>query len=207
MRKVDEMMNFARKYDPNLCFPTNDPKQNVFYLKTKAFQLIADTLFEDEEVSFCLSLITWHKITKMNTPTMMDNGAIAITNKRLLISGRLSGLLLKQSFCDTHSIASIQSVSVVSQAIRKFNIATIRIETLGDVDLQMSVPLDKSQQIVSELSYAIESSKNAANTTTTTNVYQAQSAADEILKFKQLLDSGIITQEEFDAKKKQLLGL
>ena len=34
-----------------------------------------------------------------------------------------------------------------------------------------------------------------------------QSAADELKKFKELLDSGIITQEEFDAKKKQLLGL
>lgn len=33
------------------------------------------------------------------------------------------------------------------------------------------------------------------------------SAADEIKKFKELLDCGIITQEEFDAKKKQLLGL
>ena len=33
------------------------------------------------------------------------------------------------------------------------------------------------------------------------------SAADEIAKFKGLLDSGAITQEEFDAKKKQLLGL
>lgn len=33
------------------------------------------------------------------------------------------------------------------------------------------------------------------------------SSADELLKFKQLLDSGIITQDEFDAKKKQLLGL
>lgn len=207
MRKVDEMMNFARRYNPNLCFPTNDPKRTLNTLQTKAFQLIADTLFEDEEVSFCLSLFSWHKITKINTHTMMDNGAIAITNKRLLISGRLSGLLMKQSFCDTHSITSIQSTQVVSQSIKKFNLATIRIETLGDVDLQISVPLDKSQQIVSELSYAIESSKNAANNTTTTNVYQAQSAADEILKFKQLLDNGIITQEEFDAKKKQLLGL
>lgn len=35
----------------------------------------------------------------------------------------------------------------------------------------------------------------------------SQSNADEIKKFKELLDSGIITQEEFDAKKKQLLGL
>ena len=36
---------------------------------------------------------------------------------------------------------------------------------------------------------------------------QQTSAADEIKKFKELLDMGAITQEEFDAKKKQLLGL
>ena len=33
------------------------------------------------------------------------------------------------------------------------------------------------------------------------------SAADELKKFKELLDMGAITQEEFDAKKKELLGL
>lgn len=33
------------------------------------------------------------------------------------------------------------------------------------------------------------------------------SSADEILKYKQLLDAGAITSEEFEAKKKQLLGL
>ena len=32
-------------------------------------------------------------------------------------------------------------------------------------------------------------------------------AADELKKYKDLLDQGIITQEEFDAKKKQILGL
>ena len=35
----------------------------------------------------------------------------------------------------------------------------------------------------------------------------SSSQADELKKFKDLLDNGIITQEEFDAKKKQLLGL
>lgn len=34
----------------------------------------------------------------------------------------------------------------------------------------------------------------------------AESAADEILKFKQLMDAGVITEEEFAAKKAQLLG-
>lgn len=33
------------------------------------------------------------------------------------------------------------------------------------------------------------------------------STADEIKKYKELLDAGTITQAEFDAKKKQLLGL
>lgn len=32
------------------------------------------------------------------------------------------------------------------------------------------------------------------------------SVADEIVKFKQLLDQGILTQEEFDKKKKELLN-
>ncbi len=35
----------------------------------------------------------------------------------------------------------------------------------------------------------------------------AVSSADELKKYKELLDSGVINQEEFDAKKKQLLGL
>lgn len=36
---------------------------------------------------------------------------------------------------------------------------------------------------------------------------QKLSVADEIKKFKDLLDNNIISQDEFDAKKKQLLGL
>lgn len=40
-----------------------------------------------------------------------------------------------------------------------------------------------------------------------TQMVQQGSAADELKKFKELLDMGVITQEEFDAKKKQLLGL
>lgn len=35
---------------------------------------------------------------------------------------------------------------------------------------------------------------------------KSYSSADEILKFKNLLDEGIITQEEFDKKKKELLN-
>ena len=43
--------------------------------------------------------------------------------------------------------------------------------------------------------------------TVRTIIEQSPSSADELKKYKELLDSGIITQEEFDAKKAQLLGL
>ena len=39
------------------------------------------------------------------------------------------------------------------------------------------------------------------------NFEEAAVLRDELKKYKELLDNGIITQEEFDAKKKQLLGL
>ena len=47
------------------------------------------------------------------------------------------------------------------------------------------------------------------NKTTITSITQevSQSGADELKKYKDLLDSGIISQEEFEAKKKQLLNL
>lgn len=41
----------------------------------------------------------------------------------------------------------------------------------------------------------------------TTSVVATSSPADEIMKYKQLLDAGVITPEEFDTKKKQLLNL
>ena len=45
----------------------------------------------------------------------------------------------------------------------------------------------------------VESAYNQTN--------NSMSEADELKKYKELLDNGTITQEEFDAKKKQLLGL
>jgi hypothetical protein len=42
---------------------------------------------------------------------------------------------------------------------------------------------------------------------TPAQVSPAVSSADELKKFKELFDGGVITQEEFDAKKKELLGL
>lgn len=51
---------------------------------------------------------------------------------------------------------------------------------------------------------SLRSNYSNTNETTVTSNF---SAADELLKYKELLDAGVLTQEEFDSKKKQLLNL
>ncbi len=62
--------------------------------------------------------------------------------------------------------------------------------------------LDKMKEIYNYIDGKIRGYKNKGNATV-----QQLSPADELKKFKELLDAGILTQEEFDAKKKELLGI
>ena len=62
---------------------------------------------------------------------------------------------------------------------------------------------EEAEIIVAYIKSRIEEIKNAP----ASGVIQQLSPADELKKHKELLDMGVITQEEFDTKKKQLLGL
>ena len=60
-----------------------------------------------------------------------------------------------------------------------------------------------AQDVLSALQLAVD----MVNTSAAEAPTQAVSGADEILRYKGLLDAGIITEEEFNAKKAQILGL
>ena len=62
-------------------------------------------------------------------------------------------------------------------------------------------------EILKKIKEFVEEAKEKASTNQGQTIIQQASSADELKKFKELLDMGIITQEEFDAKKKELLGL
>ena len=63
---------------------------------------------------------------------------------------------------------------------------------------------DAIYKVISNL--LIERQQEKAKSVAVASIPKSDSA-DELKKFKELLDMGVITQEEFDAKKKQLLGL
>lgn len=76
----------------------------------------------------------------------------------------------------------------------------------GAIKFGMIENRDDVHKAISDL--LIERQEKAKTETTTTIKQEIpQSNADELAKFKDLLDKGVISQEEFDAKKKQLLGL
>ncbi|MBU9695603.1 SHOCT domain-containing protein [Limosilactobacillus portuensis] len=64
-----------------------------------------------------------------------------------------------------------------------------------------NLSLDGAKALTNSLNEQLNRNENTVSQNTVT------SSADEIVKFKKLADDGIITQEEFEAKKKQLLDL
>ncbi|MBQ7161516.1 MAG: SHOCT domain-containing protein [Clostridia bacterium] len=74
----------------------------------------------------------------------------------------------------------------------------------GAIRFTMLKNRDEIHEAISKL---LVDRQNKPVSTTTIKQEIPQSNADELKKYKELLESGVITQEEFDAKKKQLLGL
>ena len=75
----------------------------------------------------------------------------------------------------------------------------------GKIAFLMIKNCDDVHKCVSDLIIDRQSKPSVPATTIKQEI--PQSNADELKKYKELLDSGVISQEEFDAKKKQLLGL
>lgn len=66
---------------------------------------------------------------------------------------------------------------------------------------------DEIHQVVSKLLIERQDRKIAQTAAVPQKMEAPKSTAEELKEYKELFDSGVITQEEFDAKKKQLLGL
>ena len=123
----------------------------------------------------------------------IKNCTITVTNKR--VYGKTS--FGKQVDLPLDSISSVGTSAFQGIAV---GTSSGRIKFLGISDR------NKIYEAIKNILAERQSTK-LKTSTPITNITQEQSSADELKKFKDLLDSGIITQEEFDAKKKQLLGL
>ena len=74
----------------------------------------------------------------------------------------------------------------------------------GKISFRVIKNADEIYKVMNNL--LIERQQEKFNATVT-NTTSKSDEADQLKKYKALLDSGVITKEEFDSKKKQLLGL
>ena len=115
-------------------------------------------------------------------------------------AGAIVGGGLGKKHKDICSSMSIM-VSVRNPYISTFEIKLISTETKkGGLIYKMTK--ETANKIIALFSVISGMSENSDGQQS-----RPASSADEILKYKQLADSGVITQDEFEAKKKQLLGL
>ena len=110
--------------------------------------------------------------------------------------------------------------SVEFKEAQKFCIGYIRFSVLNGSELRKTVAdaasdpnsvaigrIERNAEATEITKYLNQKMSEVRKKDPTGVVVQQTSNADELRKYKELLDSGIITQAEFDAKKSQLLGL
>ncbi len=120
------------------------------------------------------------------------NGVIAITDKRIFFcNSTLGSTNLKQIL-----IKDIQSIDENINGLTKTG--QLRICGITDTFL-INIYKENIGEEIKQIIYNLQTQDNYSNYSN--NISQA----DEIMKFKKLLDEGIITQEEFERKKQELL--
>ncbi|MCM1505729.1 MAG: SHOCT domain-containing protein [Ruminococcus flavefaciens] len=114
----------------------------------------------------------------------------------------------KTLFYDDFTSVEFKSIKFLSSGYIQFNVPGHKQSKDPSTDEYSFLINEKSIEPKARMLYdkILENKKKAKSSGNMTIVNQV-SSADEILKLKQLLDAGVLTQEEFDAKKKQLLGL
>lgn len=164
-------------------------------LALKHFKVIEDCLLSDEYV-----IMTFIGLHNYISPTKHDNNfAYAITNKRIIMAQKQAviGEILQTVYLD--------NINDITYSSKLFGVITI--DTIKEV-FNVCLDADSAKAVCAKAHEVLNSLRNQSNAQSqTTIVNNSMSDADEILKFKKLLDSGIITQDEFDKKKKQLFGL
>lgn len=134
----------------------------------------------------------------------VENGHAMLTNKRFIYSKHsltkiaAMGVLVNLTKGDFDFEIKIEDIKEVSEAKRLFDKILVVSTMSGDEYKFFFTKLEE---------WKIHFNNLLSNTDNNQQSADSVSVADELMKFKTLLDSGAIAQSEYDLQKKKILGL
>lgn len=187
MRTAEEMVQYCDDNNTGAGFNAK--------WRLKHFQIVENQLKDDEEV-----LVAFIGIKNYVSPTQHEeNWAYAVTNKRIIIGQK--GLIGEKvdviSLRDLNDISfkkgMVYGILTIDTIKEEFNVAIIKNIATNVHKLVTNALMDLKEEM-HQSSQPVQQVK-------------ADDPYEEIKKLKELLDMGIITEEEFDLKKKNILGI
>ena len=188
LRTAEQMSTYCRDFGTGYQFLQLGGPHN--------FKVIAENLYPDEKV-----YTVFYGIRDYETD-LKNNGYayVAVTSRRVIWTQGTGDLVTIKS-------VNIQNVNDITKRTR-YSEGYIEIDTLKEYISIETFPalVDNIYPLVQ---YAIDRARQDAKTEAMSSsaVAPATSSADELLKYKQLLDAGAITEAEYAALKAKLLGI
>ncbi len=187
--------NCGWPYYDELCYDCGVIKHHTSKLSYVLWELFNYTLAPSRNGEIYLTLIPFGCLSLIGGLIYfwLHSYELTVTDKRIygkVAWGKRVDLPV-DSISATATIKTLKGVSVSTSS--------------GKIKFLVMKNADKIYNVINELLINRQQEKVVATPVVTNTPVSDE--ADQLKKFKDLLDNGIITQEEFDAKKKQLLGL
>lgn len=160
----------------------------------KHFGLIADDLRPDEDVlTVFIGISNYESMTKHE-----NNAAYAVTSKRIIVAQK-----------------NLIGKSIVSVALTHVNDVKLKTGLLGGIvtfdamseTFNVFLYKEFAQRVFDNARDCIDYAKKQTAQPVAQKEQQSASSISDLRELNELLKDGIITQAEFDAKKKQILGI
>ena len=188
MRTAEEMANYCLEKGTALKYKLTKLGEWSYKWLEKQFCVIEDALNEDEYVVCCF-------VAERHITAYVDQDetyVYALTNKRLL-NGFLSGAYRRLY------MTSYKDLNTIDVGKRNVLIDSIKAEGHADVCNPAAINIKRELQPILEIIQKQKTARERANRFT-------GSIADELIKFKQLRDEGVLTDAEFQKQKELLLN-
>lgn len=117
-----------------------------------------------------------------------------------IVFGKIIGFNI--TFYDTADIYSISFKNIISITDKKMN---IELKMTGDSSINILYEDYFGKRFLNELLEKYNKFNMGSNVTENNTSHNETSNADELLKYAELYKQGLLTEEEFEAKKKELL--